>query len=123
MAINNDYFRELLQDRQAVVMDDVGRHMNELASEREAISLRDVTDTKDASFASTVAGIRQAGLQREAEEIEDIRGALARIERGTYGLCIDCEQPIPEERLEAWPTAKRCRPCQQEYEQSKARRA
>jgi DnaK suppressor protein len=123
MSINTAYFRELLQDRQAVVMDDVGRHMNELASEREAISLRDVTDTKDASFASAVAGIRQAGLQREAEELEDIRGALARIESGVYGQCIVCKAPVPEERLEAWPTAKRCRPCQQEYEQGKARKA
>ena len=123
MPFNTDYFREILQDRQAVVLDDVGRHMNELASEREAIFLRDVTDTRDVSFASAVAGIRQAGLQREAEELEDIRGALARIENGVYGLCLVCEKPIPEERLEAWPTAKRCRPCQQEHEQAKARRA
>ena len=123
MSINTDYFREILQDRQAVVLDDAGRHMNELASDREAISLRDVTDTKDASFASAVAGIRQAGLRREAEELEDIRGALARIDNGVYGQCIVCEKPIPEERLEAWPTAKRCRPCQQEHEQNKARKA
>ncbi len=123
MSINTDYFREILQDRQTVVLDDVGRHMNELASDREATSLRDVTDTKDASFASAVAGIRQAGLQREAEELEDIRGALARIDNGVYGQCIVCEAPIPEERLEAWPTAKRCRPCQQEHEQARARRA
>ncbi len=123
MTINMDYFREVLQDRQTVVLDEVGRHMNELAQDREAISLRDVTDTKDASFAGAVAGIRQAGMQREAEELEDIRGALARIADGVYGRCIVCEEPIPEERLEAWPVAKRCRPCQQEHEESKARKA
>jgi DnaK suppressor protein len=38
--------------------------------------------------------------------------ALSRIDQGTYGLCADCGQPVPEGRLEAKPTADCCVSCQ-----------
>jgi DnaK suppressor protein len=45
---------------------------------------------------------------------DDLRGQLAAIERaearlaaGTYGLSIESGKPIPDERLEAFPTAER----------------
>jgi DnaK suppressor protein len=45
---------------------------------------------------------------------EDLRKELARLERaearladGTYGLSVDSGEPIPDERLEALPTAER----------------
>jgi DnaK suppressor protein len=37
-----------------------------------------------------------------------VQNALERIEKGTYGKCIVCGQPIPEKRLEALPWAARC---------------
>lgn len=42
--------------------------------------------------------------------------ALKRLASGTYGWCIDCRQSIPEKRLEASPTAKRCLDCQKQAE-------
>lgn len=45
---------------------------------------------------------------------EDLRDQLAAVERaesrlaaGTYGLSVESGQPIPDERLEAFPTAER----------------
>ncbi len=45
---------------------------------------------------------------------DDLRGELAAVERaearlagGTYGLSVECGEPIPDERLEAIPTAER----------------
>ncbi len=45
---------------------------------------------------------------------EDLREQLAAVERaearlaaGTYGLSVESGQPIPDERLEAFPTAER----------------
>lgn len=43
--------------------------------------------------------------------------ALTRISMGTYGICIECETPIPEKRLLKIPEATRCAPCQTEVEQ------
>ncbi len=35
---------------------------------------------------------------------------------GTYGICIDCQNPIPYERLEVAPHAERCIRCQTAHE-------
>jgi DnaK suppressor protein len=46
-----------------------------------------------------------------AEELRDQLSALeraeARLAAGTYGLSVDSGEPIPDERLEALPTAER----------------
>ncbi|HMB46794.1 MAG TPA: TraR/DksA family transcriptional regulator [Afifellaceae bacterium] len=44
-------------------------------------------------------------------EIKMIQAALARIENGTYGICVACGEPVSEERLDAVPHAPRCRNC------------
>src|SRR3954471_24486492 len=41
------------------------------------------------------------------EELAGIERAEARLAAGTYGLSIESGQPIPDERLEAIPTAER----------------
>lgn len=38
--------------------------------------------------------------------------ALARLDGGAYGQCVDCGKPVPEGRLEAKPEAARCLACQ-----------
>jgi|SRR6056297_2509630 len=44
-------------------------------------------------------------------EIRAIDAALARIEDGSYGICIRCGSDISPKRLEALPTAAVCRAC------------
>jgi DnaK suppressor protein len=39
---------------------------------------------------------------------KEIAAALARIEKGTYGICEVCGEPIPFDRLEANPAARTC---------------
>lgn len=49
------------------------------------------------------------GLEENAEHLlAEIEAALARIEDGTYGKCVVCGRPIPEERLAAVPYATLC---------------
>ncbi len=50
---------------------------------------------------------------REGKYLTHIDQALERIENGTYGICSDCNNPIPLERLKAVPTATRCVPCKE----------
>jgi len=118
-----DRFNAILNGKRDAVLADIRRLQNEEKRNLSRdVGLREVMDTKDISFQDSVAVIRNAGLRREAEELEDIRAALARIENGSYGICIVCDEVIPEARLEAWPTAKRCRPCQEKREAEKAGR-
>ena len=56
----------------------------------------------------TDADHQSALLDNAAEHREQILAALARIEEGTYGVCVDCGQPIPQARLEVRPEATRC---------------
>lgn len=45
------------------------------------------------------------------QEIRAIEAALGRIADGTYGICVNCGDPIGEDRLDAVPQAPRCRDC------------
>jgi len=47
-------------------------------------------------------------LDAEAVRRTEIEAALARIEDGSYGRCVDCGREIPEARLEVRPEAARC---------------
>ena len=59
-------------------------------------------------------------LEDNAEEIvREIDAALVRIAAGTYGTCVNCGQPIPEERLDAVPYAVLCLPCKREEEEGR----
>jgi DnaK suppressor protein len=46
------------------------------------------------------------------EQVADIDAALARMDDGTYGTCVDCGKRVPAERLEVHPQAARCLACQ-----------
>jgi DnaK suppressor protein len=41
------------------------------------------------------------------DELAAVERAEARVAEGTYGLSIESGEPIPDERLEAYPTAER----------------
>jgi len=55
-----------------------------------------------------------------ADELEARLAAVARAERrladGTFGLSIESGEPIPDERLEAYPTAERTAAEQARYD-------
>ena len=50
-------------------------------------------------------------LQSEEEALEQIEGALERIEDGTYGSCVECDAKIAKARLNAIPYAPLCIKC------------
>lgn len=54
--------------------------------------------------------------QRQRGEVAD---ALARIQQGTYGTCVDCGGPIPDGRLQARPEAARCVKCQSKQDRGR----
>lgn len=75
-----------------------------------------VHDAGDESFAELLRGINLTTRARELDEIRDVEAALERIKNGTYATCADCGDAITHERLDAYPTAKRCITCQSRHE-------
>jgi DnaK suppressor protein len=58
-------------------------------------------------------------LQIQSEALLSIDAALARLDAGAYGLCIECEREIATRRLRALPFAVRCQVCEEEREDSR----
>lgn len=69
-----------------------------------------LADTGTETFEEEKALALEAHLQGLLSKVEE---ALRRFEEGTYGICEECGQPIPPERLEALPYATTCVRCQQ----------
>lgn len=58
------------------------------------------------------AYVNRLPLEQNFERrLEAIKRALERIENGTYGVCINCNKPIPKKRLDAMPEAEMCLDC------------
>ena len=49
---------------------------------------------------------------RNAQHLEQVEAALARLAEGTFGACVRCGNPIAPERLDALPWAAYCIVCQ-----------
>ena len=49
---------------------------------------------------------------RNAQHLEQVEAALARLAEGTFGACVRCGNPIAPERLDALPWAAYCIDCQ-----------
>jgi DnaK suppressor protein len=77
-------------------------------------------DSGDESLATALADFNMATLDRHVQGLRDIEAALQRVKKGEYGVCIDCGDDIPFNRLQAYPTAKRCIVCQEQREKQYA---
>ncbi len=57
---------------------------------------------------------------RELKLIKKIKGALQRLEDGTYGICEECGEEIGVARLKARPVTKLCIRCKSKQEEEES---
>jgi DnaK suppressor protein len=79
-----------------------------------------VHDREEESVADLLVDVNLAVIDNHIRAVEDTEAAMMRLKRGEYGICLDCGDGIPYERLEVYPVAKRCQLCQTRYEQTHA---
>ncbi len=97
-------FREVLQAKQAELSHN-SRALESIAIERSADAL------EEAQYKSA-REVAIAGLNRESSVRRDVAMALLRIQNGTFGVCMHCDNDISRRRLEAVPWTSlgiRCR--------------
>lgn len=82
-------------------------------------SFSDVQDVGDQALSSSMETIKISLQDAELDEYNKIVKALEMIDEGTYGICVDCGQPISEKRLKLFPNATRCLKCQEILEEAK----
>ncbi|HEY7902098.1 MAG TPA: TraR/DksA family transcriptional regulator [Casimicrobiaceae bacterium] len=73
-------------------------------------------DTDDWAVADEWAALDIAQVSRDVRELAAVEVALTRIADGSYGVCVDCGQPIAPARLAVSPSAARCIACQERLE-------
>ena len=70
-------------------------------------------DMADQAAGNNEVHIQLKLKQTDAKILQAIEEALWRIEKGTYGVCRDCGEPIAEARLNAIPWTRVCITCKE----------
>jgi len=96
-------FETLLLSMKATIESNIAR----LKSEREGISTADdIVDLEDEVSIEAESRNEAALLAQQQHELAEVDRALAKIEKGTYGICEASGVPIPLERLRVMPHAR-----------------
>lgn len=78
--------------------------------------IQQAPDTFDEVQLSAERDLSITLLNHETVLLQKLESALRRIEDGSYGICIQCEEGINPKRLAAVPWAERCVSCQEAAE-------
>jgi DnaK suppressor protein len=80
---------------------------------REGIVIEKSADALDEVQHATERELAIRNLDRDSHLLRDVKGALRRMEEGSYGTCMHCEEDISPKRLDAVPWAGYCIRCQE----------
>lgn len=122
MALTQDQLGEL-RERLLRELDETKTEINDIDTQ-----VRDFLEGQDNSYGVDNHLGDQSDVVYEEERLLSVRErlddrralitqALDRMDRGVYGICENCHQPIPADRLVALPFASLCIQCQEERDQ------
>src|SRR5258707_3209298 len=109
MALDLAVMRKRLEEKQAEIQQHIATLTGILAPPEAASQASyDVEESEEEAVDLQEKDGDQAILDNEKTLLAEVQQALARIENGTYGICSNCGQPIPEKRLEAISSGTVC---------------
>ena len=118
--------RKALQDREV----ELEQEINDMAGEIKALGTDQADENGGMGNSVAEDGTSLAESERLATFSGDlaamlglVKQALARMDEGTYGICLKCEKVIDHARLEAFPYVPFCITCQSEEEKMQAFRS
>ena len=82
------------------------------AEKRADIFIESSPDALDQTQFAAQRDLAATLLNRETKMYRRVQRALQRIEDGSYGICLACDEPISAKRLQAVPWAEYCLVCQ-----------
>jgi len=80
---------------------------------RDGITIERSADQLDEIQAASQRALAVCKLDREYDELRNVRAALRRIQEGSFGTCQECDEDIHPKRLAAVPWATFCIRCQE----------
>src|ERR1035437_10109803 len=87
--------------------------LSEVVRNREGIVIEKNADALDEVQHAAERDLAIRNLDRGSHLLRNVRGALARIDAGTLGVCLRCEENINPKRLNAVPWTPYCITCQE----------
>lgn len=105
-------FRKDLETRRSILLKEVAgaeADLQAIAEERES-------ELEERAQEERTARLLAQLDDRGRAEIKEIDAALGRIDDGDFGLCEDCDEDIPVQRLRALPYTRLCVDCASERE-------
>lgn len=114
-----EHIKSDLLAQRGKVLADLREHLHASGEPGKLALLNHLEEVGDWVEADLLNDTDIAMLSHELVRLREIDAALARMEAGSYGTCIDCGESIPPNRLAAHPTAECCIPCQEKYEKQR----
>lgn len=106
--------KELLLEQKRALLQKARSELSELVGGGNKFSgLSDEGDLAATIYEDSVAA---AKATRFNNQVKTISAALEKFDNGTYGICEECGEKIPQGRLEKLPFALRCVQCQEDKE-------
>lgn len=110
-------FRRLLQEERARMLEELQAMEEHIPEVEEQVGM-DIGGSYDEDLADVASDTfeREKGLALESsvqQMLAQVEDALARIDTGTYGVCLRCGGAIDHARLRALPYAKLCIRCKE----------
>ena len=103
-------FKKILEEKQ----DELER----IVRNRDAITIEKSADALDEVQHAAERELAIRNLDRESNLLRNVRSALRRIEDGSFGTCMHCEEEISPKRLAAVPWAPFCIQCQEQADRN-----
>jgi DnaK suppressor protein len=98
-------YRTVLETKQADLV-----HM---IRNRDGIAIEKSADALDEVQYATERELAIRSLDRDSNLLRNVRAALERIEEGSFGVCLHCDENISPKRLAAVPSTAYCIVCQE----------
>ena len=80
---------------------------------RDGIAIEKCPDSLDEVQYATERELAIRSLDRDSVLLRNVRAALDRIEEGSFGVCLHCDEDISPKRLAAVPSTALCIVCQE----------
>jgi RNA polymerase-binding protein DksA len=107
-----------LQQRYLELREEIRDELERSGNQHYADLAGSVSDLGDGSVADMLVDVDAALVDRQVREMRDVEATLKRLAELDFGDCTDCGGEIGFERLMAYPTARRCAPCQSLHEKT-----
>lgn len=107
-----EQYRRTLEDKRKDLLAGSG--------DREDILIENAAEEFDRLQQQLNREVAIRNLDRESAMLKNVQAALARLDNGTFGVCLRCDEDIPEKRLNAVPWAAYCVKCQEVVDRQRA---